>query len=201
MSNFLCLVAISVVFSLGAAERRWCRPSLVDVTIAIDGWVEYDDVTFACVSCPANTSQTRLINRRRLDSYECCNGLLLAKGSCNEVVRNPAGTCSMGEKCDGVKQCTDGSDELNCGACNGTNRFSCSQYHDIEPCVGTDQVCDGRKDCELGLDETGCNWFGGWCDGFLCGGAHPRCIPQSQVCDGTKQCMDGSDEHNCRYCL
>jgi len=37
------------------------------------------------------------------------------------------------------------------------------------------------KDCAMGLDETGCVWYGGWCDGFLCGSPHERCIPLSQV--------------------
>jgi low-density lipoprotein receptor-related protein 1 (alpha-2-macroglobulin receptor) len=103
--------------------------------------------------------------------------------------------------CDGTKDCTDGSDELDStdGPCQKTCDFRC----DGNKCIEFYQVCDSIRDCQDESDETvkACsnktidyNEYE-YCDEFLC--ENFNCILSEQRCDGTDNCGDGSDEKEC----
>lgn len=129
--------------------------------------------------------------------------------------------CNNGEcmpswwKCDGVRDCSDNSDELGCGPESGTTRSplkptppafkdKCKPTHfhcDSGECIAKRFLCDGTPDCPNGEDERGCP-----ADTkkrcppgkFRCIG-DGSCLPIEKFCDGVVHCVDGSDERHCDY--
>jgi hypothetical protein len=127
------------------------------------------------------------------------------------------GTIVTGAACDGITQCKDGSDELNCStstfkcndgtivtgaACDGITQ--CKDGSDESNCTPTQfkcndgtviaqyLVCNQKQDCKDGSDELNCATSTFKCyDGTIATGA---------ACDGIAQCKDGSDESNCFKC-
>ncbi|CAG7719737.1 unnamed protein product [Allacma fusca] len=99
-------------------------------------------------------------------------------------------------KCDGDKDCTDGSDEENCHTLNSchSTQFTCKNG---TGCIRGDKRCDDEVDCADGSDEENCadlnecNWRQ-----FAC---HDKsgCIPGHFKCNGQNDCLDGSDEEDC----
>uniref|UniRef100_A0A672JCA6 Low density lipoprotein receptor-related protein 2b n=1 Tax=Salarias fasciatus TaxID=181472 RepID=A0A672JCA6_SALFA len=137
---------------------------------------------------------------------------------------SPAGACDSDEfqcsngqcidadwRCDGTKDCTDDSDELNCrkyrevimektpnlicmflcsaGQTCTTDQFTCQEGQ----CIPSVYRCDHVNDCVDNSDENNCNYP--TCTEKTC--ANGACYKHSQHCNGRPDCRDGSDESNC----
>ncbi|XP_067289019.1 low-density lipoprotein receptor-related protein 1B isoform X2 [Pseudorasbora parva] len=113
---------------------------------------------------------------------------------------------SRSQRCDGKRDCPDGSDEASClHMCAMPDDFLCK---DGSKCVGRDLVCDGRSHCIDGSDEMECPTMASETSAtapFKCRvGSKPcedglECVLYSHVCDGEMDCKDGSDERGCEY--
>lgn len=86
-------------------------------------------------------------------------------------------------RCDGVTECEDMSDEMNCGICK-SHQFRCQNGD----CIDSKYKCDGTVHCKDHSDEQCC-----LSGSFLCTSTY-ECIIASQLCDSKKDCTDGSDE-------
>lgn len=97
-------------------------------------------------------------------------------------------------KCDGIRDCNYGSDEINCVTECPNNEFMCENK---EVCIPSKWTCDGLKDCWDGSDETNCT--SSTCNGFWCS-SNNQCMKCKFKCDGKEDCHDGSDENDCFEC-
>ncbi|XP_015230707.1 PREDICTED: low-density lipoprotein receptor-related protein 2-like [Cyprinodon variegatus] len=125
-------------------------------------------------------------------------GIQLVQASCasNEFQCTNGQCINIEWRCDGTKDCTDDSDELNCPppSCS-SQEFRCVTSGE---CISLGFVCDGEEDCVDGSDEQR-TCGGRTCnpDQFTC--QEGQCIPSKYRCDHVTDCVDNSDERNCDY--
>ncbi|EDV19474.1 uncharacterized protein TRIADDRAFT_62104 [Trichoplax adhaerens] len=108
--------------------------------------------------------------------------------------------------CNHVTDCSDGSDELDCGFTAAptkttimpTTPTNCSSQQfdcgagSLPRCIPASFRCDNEQDCSNDADERHCQA----CSGFKC--ANGVCLKKnSQVCNGINECGDNSDEKHC----
>ncbi|XP_055325237.1 modular serine protease-like isoform X1 [Sitodiplosis mosellana] len=116
------------------------------------------------------------------------------------------GECiGIGERCNGIADCTDGSDETvrECISFQcSESKFRCT----YGACVNKTAECNGAKECHDNSDELtekclpdNDDRIRGKCSAeqFQCKSG--ECIPIDNLCDGNKECRDSSDE-SVEYC-
>ena len=91
------------------------------------------------------------------------------------------------ERCDGIGQCQDGSDEDGCDSVVAPpGVFLCASG--MGEWIEDTSLCDGTEHCMDGSDEQGCTYF-------YCDDGQAKSIDAE--CNGEFECFDGSDEQDC----
>ena len=78
--------AFLTLFSYACAELRWCKVSDATLSVAGDGWVQYDDRNNTCLVCSPDS--VKLLPTDQLQLYECCNYRIERVGSCLSIDEN-----------------------------------------------------------------------------------------------------------------
>lgn len=116
-------------------------------------------------------------------------------------------TCRNGEciqksvLCNGVMDCSDGSDEQNCGGGSSDGRCEPNEMQCRNgKCVQKIWYCDGEDDCGDNTDELNCPKSNpeDKCKSheYLCASGD-QCVLKGFVCDNENDCNDLSDEIGC----
>ncbi|ESO11637.1 hypothetical protein HELRODRAFT_71562, partial [Helobdella robusta] len=103
-----------------------------------------------------------------------------------------SGECiSSWKVCNGVRDCSDGSDENNCTYACTKYDFTCSSD---KSCIPLSWRCDGVKDCRDNSDESFCSAATSKSDEIIISFSSEAV---TGWCDGRSDCDDGSDENFC----
>uniref|UniRef100_A0A670JGF2 MAM and LDL receptor class A domain containing 1 n=1 Tax=Podarcis muralis TaxID=64176 RepID=A0A670JGF2_PODMU len=111
----------------------------------------------------------------------------------------------LSAKCNGLEDCTDGTDEMACPTEQPTTgsprhckeaEFQCAN----QSCIPSLLRCDGVADCRFNEDEANCPIKDCFNGSLLCPSTN-SCIPFSRRCDGIVDCIDfAPDESSCSDC-
>lgn len=130
-----------------------------------------------CVEDPSNEPPTLQCGA---NSFSCGNG---------KCVPNSY-------RCDGVDDCHDNTDEVNCGI-NSNALFVNPLYWTVLTWPEQDVVCHGWLQISIMMCKIISFFSDTTCSpsAFTC--ANQRCVPTGWRCDGHNDCFDNSDENNC----
>ena len=179
---------IFVVGFLQAMSHRW--PGLADYEFALT-----DELLVASVNSTEpiifrftpNTISNVEINSEHSKNGETGAAHVVCEFPLSSVSRDclnghftcQDGTCILEHYvCDGVTDCPDSSDEVDCD----------------HVCTFVDESVTERKDCFLSCHSSNCT-----CSELYFHCSLGGCVPWSRVCDGVNDCPNNEDEHICQF--